>query len=702
MSFDFLISLIVTVGCIAIAIFAFLWNRRSFVHGIFAIGMVALGAEAVLNGLCFRASLPSEIVRLQRLRFLTAAFIPGIWLLFSLSFARANYKNYIAKWKWLNIVAFISPLALINLFGGSFFSGLPAIDGSSGWGIPLGWSGYVFHILFLLGSVMIIMNLEGTLRASSGATQWHIKFMVLGVAAFFAVRIFTASQALLFYSVNISMEVFNAVALLIANILILFSLGRSHLLNVDIYLSEGFLYRSVTVFITGIYLLVVGVLARLFRYFSGQQPFWLEALFVFLAFLGLTIVLLSNQLRQQIRRFIHLHLKRPKYDYRQVWTSFTQRLSNLPEIKHVCASISKVVSEIFGTPSVTIWLLDEAMERLTFGGSNVFAAQTAKGLKIAGDPGCNLIRFMSEHLDPIDFDENIGSIKEFKDSNPDVIREANIRYCVPLFAGQGLLGIMTLDEKLTGDSFSFDDFELLKTISNQAAGTILNIKMYERLRQAKEMEAIQTISSFFVHDLKNLASKLSMTMQNLPVHFENPEFRSDALRAISESVNKINTMCSSLSLLRQSIVLQPVEVDLNELINTTLESLNDCKASVIQEFNPLRSISLDPEQIQKVVTNLVLNANDAIERGGEMHVATRQEERWAILSVRDNGCGMSKEFMENSLFRPFKTTKKQGMGIGLYHSKMIVEAHGGRIEVDSEQNKGTTFRVMLPLKGGSV
>jgi len=67
------------------------------------------------------------------------------------------------------------------------------------------------------------------------------------------------------------------------------------------------------------------------------------------------------------------------------------------------------------------------------------------------------------------------------------------------------------------------------------------------------------------------------------------------------------------------------------------------------------------------------------------------------LSVEDNGCGMSGEFIEKSLFRPFQTTKKQGMGIGLFHSRMIVEAHRGRIEVESEEGKGSVFRVILPL-----
>ncbi len=97
-----------------------------------------------------------------------------------------------------------------------------------------------------------------------------------------------------------------------------------------------------------------------------------------------------------------------------------------------------------------------------------------------------------------------------------------------------------------------------------------------------------------------------------------------------------------------------------------------------------------------------MNANDASGEGEQITVATRCRENWAEISVRDNGCGMSREFIEKSLFRPFQTTKKQGMGIGLYHCKTIVEAHGGRIEVESEEGRGTTFRVLLPMMRGKV
>jgi signal transduction histidine kinase len=108
---------------------------------------------------------------------------------------------------------------------------------------------------------------------------------------------------------------------------------------------------------------------------------------------------------------------------------------------------------------------------------------------------------------------------------------------------------------------------------------------------------------------------------------------------------------------------------------------------------------VDRDQFGSVITNLLLNARDAVGSGGEVRIETSQTDRWAILSVADNGCGMSPAFVRASLFRPFQTTKKKGLGIGMFQSKMIVEAHRGKIQVESEPGAGTTVRVILPLNG---
>jgi signal transduction histidine kinase len=157
-------------------------------------------------------------------------------------------------------------------------------------------------------------------------------------------------------------------------------------------------------------------------------------------------------------------------------------------------------------------------------------------------------------------------------------------------------------------------------------------------------------------------------------------------------------MCERLALLKQGVELKLSECDLNALVTETLAEFKpNLKAGLEQALRPVPKALIDAEQMQKVLTNLVINANEAVNGKGLIHVATMREGDALSLAVRDNGCGMSEEFIEKSLFRPFQTTKKKGLGIGLFHSKLIVEAHRGRIEVSSAVGAGTEFRVILPI-----
>ena len=188
-------------------------------------------------------------------------------------------------------------------------------------------------------------------------------------------------------------------------------------------------------------------------------------------------------------------------------------------------------------------------------------------------------------------------------------------------------------------------------------------------------------------------------LKNLPDHFDNPEFRADALRGISKIVSHINNLIGQLSTVRREFKIQAAESDLNGVVARSILGFEKMAGvELVQELATLPKVALDGEQIIKVITNLVINAKEASGQNGKIRISTSQKNGWAVLTVEDNGCGMSPEFLERSLFRPFKTTKKNGLGIGMFQSKMIVLAHGGRLEASSEVGKGTTFRMSLPLK----
>lgn len=686
--------------CFGIALFAFIRDRSSFTHRMFALGMLILSLEMALAGMSFQSNSLSELIGWQKLQMIATAFLPGVWFVFSSVFVRANYREFLKKWRWAIISAFLVPILLTTVLKGYVFIEEQSYLETSAWSLRLGWTGYGMQLVFLLCAVFILMNLERTFRTSAGAIRWRIKFIVLGVGSFFAFRIYSSSQALLYSSIGDSLQLFDAASVWIIGVLMIIGLIRMRMMKADLYFSQTFLYHSFVILIVGIYLLSVGLLSKILSHFNISHHLPIEALLIFLALAGLTIAVLSDEMRLRIRRFVIRHFKKPQYDYRETWKEFTERTSFSIDIYHYCDKVVKWIAGIFNVSSVTIWLLNERKDRLIIGGSTALLQEKAE--QILGDKEFILkwIAFVKGQKDLIDFGSHQATgLEGMEWPKMSFLTEGKIRYGVSLMVEDDLIGILTLNDRMKQEPFSIENVELLKTVATQAAGNLLNYKLAEDLRKAKEMEAFQTMSTFVVHDLKNMASTLSLTLQNLPIHFDNHEFRKDAFRMIGESVSRINHLTGHLSALSHRIELKKVNGNLNELVESSLDCLNgDNNIFVSKDLQPIPNLMIDSDQLRKVLINLILNAKEALGSSGEIRVATELADGWVTVSVKDNGCGMSKEFIDKSLFRPFKTTKKQGMGIGLFQSKMIVEAHSGRIEVESEEGKGSVFRVMLPLK----
>jgi len=699
MTFNALLHYLSPLICGGIASLALSRNPRSFPHRVFALAMVVLGLEALLTALSVQTISPEKVLLWQRWRWLAAAFLPGTWLLFSLSFPQGNQKLEVGKWKWGILATFLVPLAFVTLFSVHFFDDIGLSAATHGWFLQIGWAGYFFTICFLVSIVVTMMLMERTLRAATGRKRWQIKFLAIGILALLAARVFTGSQILLLHGVDLELELINVATLLTATVLVFIGLLRARFLHMDIYLSQTVLYRSFTLLGVGLYLLVVAALAKASAYFTGTRGLPLQILFVFLAFVGLVALLLSDRVRLLSKQYISRHFNRPYYDYRRAWMSFTERTASMLDEKALCNAVVRMLAEMFETLSVTLWLRDDTRESVRFGASTSLSEVKARELLADGDGGGILVRPMLSTHNIVDLrDAKVRLDPQITESETRFLQATRIRYCLPLNIGSEALGILTLEDRVRGMPISMEESDLLVTIAYQVSASLWNLKLTEQLHEAREMEAFQKVTATFVHDLKNMASKLSLLLQNLPVHFDNPGFREDALRAMGQSVEKINQMCSRLSIARHSVNIEPTETDLNEVVSSALAGLDAfTNGHLVTNLQAVFKVSVDPEQIRKVITNLVLNASEATSTTGEIHIETGTcDDCWAVITVTDNGCGMSQAFLEQDLFRPFRTTKEHGTGIGLFHSKMIVDAHNGKLEVRSAEGKGTTFRVLLP------
>jgi putative PEP-CTERM system histidine kinase len=693
------ISFVAAGLCMVLAAVSLALKRGARPWWFFSLGMVLLAVDAALGGLALAFPLSDQMPSWQRLRLISGALLPGTWLVFSLCYSRGNYREFLRQWRGVVVLAYVLPAGAALGFSQFLVKGVLYDAPTQKVFIALGLTGKLVNVVLLLSSVLILVNMERTFRTAVGIMRWRIKYLVLGTALLFGAKLYISSQVLLYSGIHSVILHVNAAAILVAGLLIAYSLVRTKLGDSDIYPSQKILQQSVTVVLAGIYLIGVGILADFASMWGGDPAFPLKAFLLMLVVAGLGVVVLSDRVQQKIKLFVSRNFRRPVHDYRTVWSTFTERTGALLDQTELCRAVVKVISETFELLSVTVWVAGEHGKALALGASSSLADDQAEEVALPPGEVEELLQTLRQRAAPFDIDRcQDKSIELLRQLNPDHFGKGGNRVCVPLISAGEVVGLITVADRVNGLQFSVEDLDLLKCIGEQIAGSLRNIQLSRRLVQNKELQAFQTMSAFFVHDLKNTASTLSLMLQNLATHFGDPAFREDCLRGLSRSVGHLNDLLKRLTQLRQELDLTKTETDLNELAAQVLGDLEGAgELTLVKDFQPLPKVMADAEQLRKVITNLVLNAKEAVNDAGEIRVSTVRRNGSVLLMVSDNGCGMSPEFMRRSLFKPFQTTKKTGLGIGMFHSKAIVEAHQGRIEVESEPGRGTTFRVHLPF-----
>ena len=256
------------------------------------------------------------------------------------------------------------------------------------------------------------------------------------------------------------------------------------------------------------------------------------------------------------------------------------------------------------------------------------------------------------------------------------------------------------------------DRRIILQSSDDARSLADNINVVtERLRaqiareeESRQFESFIRISAMLTHDLKNAIEGLSLTVGNMERHFDNPQFRSDALKGLTTATDKLRALVARLSRPLTSLSgehKRPRNIDLIPIIQRVLSTTAEPsrgKHTIVTRLPSSLYAFADEVRVEEIIENLVLNALEAMtDGGGTLTVEASQTENGAAtFSVSDTGRGMSRSFIETRLFRPFSTTKRTGIGLGLYTCREVIKASGGSIDVDSVEGAGTTFRVVLP------
>ena len=562
---------------------------------------------------------------------------------------------------------------------------------------PAAWLIWGFVLLSL---VIGLSQLEQILRATRDPLRYQMKFVLIGLGGLAGISIAQASQLLLLPVWFPANAWVSGAAACLSLGLIALGLMRWRIQDFSqkVQVSHQALYTSLTFLCVGGYLIVVGIVAEVIKETGWEIGEALGALVMFVAGMGLVLVAVSRQARAELQQFVSRHFFRTKYDYRQQWLEVTEAFARCDDSQQIWDHYLEWLGRTFGAPRVTIWKRFEVDEQF-------HQIRTVN----SGDPPLpiplthSLIQRMRIKKEPIILD---GDCTEDQGIEA-FLQGTGAHVCVPLVTPEGsLLGFCTLSRELHDRTYDHDDCDLLLASAHHVTMLLVQFQLIEEQSATAKWEAVHKFSGFYLHDLKNLASSLSMVAQNAEQYGQDPEFQASAMRTVKGTSQRMMDLMAKLA--NQSKGLEADKkmnvqaVDMNAVIQDTLQSLNGSGSQ--PTFQPglgIPKLEIKVDSIKQVLLNVILNARQAMGGKGTIDIVTSSDEEFLKVEVVDSGPGIPLERLEN-LFHPFQSSKKTGLGVGLFQCKQMVEDNHGSIRIESREGHGTKVILTFPLQSADT
>jgi putative PEP-CTERM system histidine kinase len=649
------------------------YASRSFIGALLATG--AWAAAALLADFWPTRALEPLARGLDLLRY-------ALWLAFLLSLLRPSDGGVVPAFaRLLRAVATGGVLVAAALLLADFAPGIDVRLGKAQVGAALALS--------VCGLLMV----EQLFRNLVDDARWNAKPVCLGLACVFVFDVYLYSEALLFgrfdaeaYSVRGAVHALAVPLLFIAS-----RRGKNWMLRLQVSRTAAF--YSATLILAGAYLLFMSGIGYYVRYFGGSwgRALQLGLLVAGMAFFGM--LMFSGAMRSWLRVFVGKHFFSYRYDYREEWLRFTSMLSAKRSPQEMGELIVRGLAKMVECPGGSLWTRNGAEPEYT-----QTAAWNLPRVESPEPGDSSLCTFLREKGWVIDLDEFRSSPRRYESLVLPtwLLGSTNGWLVVPLLAGEDLQGYVLLAKPLTAIQLNWEVLDLLKTAGRQAAGYLAQMQATEALLEARKFDAFNRMSAFVVHDLKNIVAQLSLMLKNAERLHDNREFQQDMLLTVESSLEKMRRLMLQL---REGATPPGGGrgVELSNIIRR-LENMARSQGRTLEVEQAERlSTRGHDDRLERVLGHLVQNAIDAAPESGRVWVRTARHSGQVRVEIGDTGAGMSEDFVRTKLFRPFNTTKHNGMGIGTYESFQYIRELGGSMNVDSAPGRGTVISVLLPL-----
>jgi signal transduction histidine kinase len=727
-----LILLIVALLNLGLAVFILKRGRFKITHVTF--GLTVLCVAAWSSGLFLFRTAPSLALAKfwSQVYYIAAALIASNFYYFSMVFP----YPITTLTPFRKLLIYLFPITMIALFPVSSFLIKGVIESPSGKEVVLNGFDYaVYSVWFVSIMGWAFWHLYQKYKLSEGAQRMQIRYVLAGTL------ISTVFGALF----NLILPWFNNYRLIwlgppftiIMIGLITYAITKYRLLDILVIAKRTIVY-SVLLLTTLTFYAALILLSQ--QFFQDTVGFTLSALIgAFLMALGFEP--LRRFFQRVTERFFFKEEKNPQ----EFLAQLGEVLSSIVDLPKMLASAADLMTDFFKLQRMAILLEDEERKSYTALVQTGFRLSSTQPLSFNLDHPF-IRHFIIRHFSKPDpdiliYDELIMTQPPPAPRLQEEMEKLGLAVIVPISSKSHLLGLLLLGTKQSGDSYTPDDLELLEIMTHQAATSVENAVLYNKIQQqmqelrisqtqqliqSAKLASIGELAANVAHEINNpLTSILGFTTLLLEDMEDSNPHKKDLKIIETEAIRSREIVRNLLDFARKRD-LKPELTDMNRLLLETLNFLrHQAEVSNIilrEQYSPdLPAVVVDQNQMKQVFINLIKNAFDSMPRGGVLTVATvvylsdgypnrsasyKKEEKEPASFARtieirfsDTGTGISEENLHR-IFEPFFTTKKTGTGtgLGLSISYGIIERHSGQIEVFSKMGEGTTFVIKLPVK----
>lgn len=507
---------------------------------------------------------------------------------------------------------------------------------------------------------------------------------------------------------------------------IAYAIVKHKLFDIDVILEKALTYGLLTGTVVAMSALTIFAFNVVFaRYGGWRNPAFFVVLSAFL-------VIALNPLKNRIQDFVDLTFFRKKYDYKRTVEEVSYAMTSLLSLDKIVDKIISIIeSTMFASP-VLVYIYNQD--------TGVYEAYVKDGSDLpagAAEPmreDSALVRELNQQRKEL-FREDLISDDRYKHDSEELLDEFDrftASIFVPVFFKRQLIGFIVLGDKKSKLSYTSRDVNLLRILANQSAIAIENAlafklvedyakklektnvelkDMQTQLVHAEKMSAIGQLAAGVAHEIRNplnIIEGARYYLSTYMVNHENAETVGEYLDYIKQEIDRTNRLIDSLLKFSKAEPPYFEKVDINAVLDNVVilvrKQLSDNNVNLSTKLDPgIPMIMADPNQLWQVFINIILNAIQAMPKGGSLVVETSlgysdsgpAPSRNVCITFEDTGVGIAKEDITR-IFDPFFTKKDMGTGLGLSIAYKIIEKHSGRIIVSSEKEKGTVFTIELP------